>query len=152
MTTERELRESPSVEPALSVDSALLEPVACDELPRWDHDDFHGAAEEPWASFCRFFLRCFSEAVPAYIPLGVPLWLDIDGPLGKPRTQRLFCCHDVGGAIKGRLRGDINWGSGEQADHLAGATQSQGHTYLLYLLLPPLLPKARCSSLLGIQR
>jgi membrane-bound lytic murein transglycosylase A len=41
--------------------------------------------------------------------------------------------HDVGSAIKGTERGDIYFGSGDEAGRLAGVTKQPGH---LYALLP----------------
>ena len=70
---------------------------------------------------------------PVHIPLGSPLWLDTEGPGDTPPIQRLFFGQDVGGAIKGPIRGDIYWGSGDEAGHLAGMTNSKGS---LYLFLP----------------
>ncbi len=69
---------------------------------------------------------------PSFVPLGTPLWLDVEHPNGG-RLQRLVIAQDTGGAIKGPLRGDFFWGSGPEAEALAGRMQSQG-TY--YLLLP----------------
>lgn len=69
---------------------------------------------------------------PAYIPLGVPLWLDTSDADGVP-LQRLMLAQDVGSAIKGPVRGDFFWGFGEKAFAKAGAMKAKG-TY--YVLLP----------------
>jgi len=67
---------------------------------------------------------------PAFVPLGVPLWLDtLDGRGGT--LQRLMVAQDTGGAIKGPVRGDFFWGAGEDAGTQAGAMQSRGRYYLL---------------------
>jgi membrane-bound lytic murein transglycosylase A len=42
---------------------------------------------------------------------------------------------DIGGAIKGPVRGDFFWGYGEEALHYAGRMKQTGRYYLL-------LPKA----------
>ena len=68
----------------------------------------------------------------AYIPLGVPLWLDTTDASGTP-LQRLMLAQDVGSAIKGPVRGDFFWGFGEEAFARAGAMKAKG-TY--YVLLP----------------
>ena len=69
---------------------------------------------------------------PAFLALGVPVWLDIAYP-GEPgdRLRRLVVAQDTGGAIKGPVRGDVFWGPGADADARAGSMQQQGHYYLL---------------------
>lgn len=69
---------------------------------------------------------------PAYIPLGIPLWLDTTSSDGTP-LQRLVMAQDTGSAIKGPIRGDFFWGSGETAFDEACGMKSTG-TY--YALLP----------------
>jgi membrane-bound lytic murein transglycosylase A len=71
---------------------------------------------------------------PAFVPLGLPIWLDTTDGQGAP-IQRLMIAQDTGGAIKGPVRGDFFWGAGATAAAQAGAMQSRGHYYLL-------LPKA----------
>jgi len=68
---------------------------------------------------------------PSFIPLGAPLWLDVeeDGP--TPAIRRLVVAQDTGGAIKGALRGDFFWGAGAEEEEKAGAMQSRGAYYLL---------------------
>ncbi len=71
---------------------------------------------------------------PAFVPLGIPVWLDAENPAKQgPRLQRLVVAQDTGGAIKGAVRGDLFWGAGSEAEANAGMMQSAG-TY--YLLLP----------------
>lgn len=67
---------------------------------------------------------------PAFIPLGSLIWLDTTDSNGKP-LQRLVMAQDTGGAIKGSMRGDFFWGSGDDAAAQAGAMQSKGRYYLL---------------------
>ena len=73
---------------------------------------------------------------PAFLALGLPVWLDLDYP-GEPqgRLRRLVVAQDTGGAIKGPVRGDVFWGPGPEAEARAGAMQQKGRYYLL-------LPKA----------
>ncbi|MGC2854698.1 murein transglycosylase A [Novispirillum sp. DQ9] len=70
-----------------------------------------------------------------YVPLTVPLWLDTVDPDNRP-LRRLVVAQDVGSAIKGVVRGDFFWGSGEAALADAGRMKSRGTWYLL-------LPRSR---------
>jgi len=71
---------------------------------------------------------------PAFLPLGVPVWLDTKAPDGTP-LQRLMVAQDVGSAIKGPIRGDLFWGTGPRPLNLPGRMKSNGRYYVL-------LPKA----------
>ena len=66
-----------------------------------------------------------------FIPLGVPLWLDVKERFIAGATRRLVIAQDTGGAIKGPVRGDLFWGSGDAAGTAAGAMNALGHYYLL---------------------
>ena len=68
------------------------------------------------------------------IPLGALLWLETTGP-NKEKIEKLVIAQDIGGAIKGIVRGDYFWGHGEQALLSAGKMNSTGQYYIL-------LPKA----------
>ena len=68
---------------------------------------------------------------PTYIPMGVPLWLDIDHPQKESKIQKMVVAQDKGGAIKGVIRGDYFWGFGGEAEKLAGNMKSRGNYYLL---------------------
>lgn len=77
---------------------------------------------------------------PAFVPYGVPLWVDTTDPaVGNAPLRRLLVAQDTGGAIKGPIRGDLFWGSGEEAGAAAGSMKQQGRWYLL-------LPKAAVAS------
>jgi len=67
----------------------------------------------------------------AFIPLGVPLWLDTRDPHSGAPLRRLVVAQDTGGAIKGPVRGDLFWGSGAAAGDRAGAMKSPGRYYIL---------------------
>jgi membrane-bound lytic murein transglycosylase A len=74
---------------------------------------------------------------PAFMPLGAPVWLDTFWPIdsreakqGQP-FRRLMLAQDVGSAIKGPVRGDIFWGSGEKALAFAGTMRQKGRWFLL---------------------
>jgi len=66
----------------------------------------------------------------AYIPLGSILWLETKAPNGD-NIHKALMAEDVGGAIKGGVRGDYFWGHGEQALAEAGRMNSKGRYYLL---------------------
>jgi membrane-bound lytic murein transglycosylase A len=73
----------------------------------------------------------------SYLALGLPLWLDTTWPVdhgdrkkGDP-FRRLMVAQDVGSAIKGPVRGDIFWGSGEEALRFAGNMKNTGSYYIL---------------------
>ena len=66
-----------------------------------------------------------------FVPLGVPLWLDVEQRFIAGATRRLVIAQDTGGAIKGPVRGDFYWGSGDAAGNAAGATNATGRYYLL---------------------
>lgn len=74
---------------------------------------------------------------PAFVPLGLPLWLDTTWPIAHGTTKkgaplrRLMLAQDVGTAIKGPVRGDFFWGSGEDALTFAGAMKNPGNWFLL---------------------
>ena len=67
---------------------------------------------------------------PASVNLGMPVWLDTTDAEGNP-FQRLMVAQDTGGAIKGAVRGDVYWGTGDQAAAQAGAMQSHGRYFIL---------------------
>ena len=68
---------------------------------------------------------------PAHLPLGVPLWLETTWPATERPLQRLMVAQDTGSAIKGVVRGDFFWGSGESALEQAGRMRQQGRYWLL---------------------
>ncbi len=71
---------------------------------------------------------------PKLVDLGVPIWLTSHFP-GQPEQplNRLVLAQDTGGAIKGNVRADVFWGTGEDAEKMAGLMKSPGQ---LYVLLP----------------
>ncbi|MCL9682716.1 murein transglycosylase A [Legionella maioricensis] len=71
-----------------------------------------------------------------WIPMGAPLWLSTSRPDSKnPDTskpmQRLMVAQDTGGAIRGKVRGDVFWGGGDKATLIAGHMKNEGHYWLL---------------------
>jgi membrane-bound lytic murein transglycosylase A len=70
----------------------------------------------------------------SFISLGTPLWLNTTHPNHyQPNLQKLMVAQDTGGAIKGVVRGDYFWGSGNNAGNYAGKMNSKGN---LFILLP----------------
>jgi membrane-bound lytic murein transglycosylase A len=72
---------------------------------------------------------------PRYHRLGAPIWVEAKGladDAGRP-FQRLMIAQDTGSAIRGQVRGDIFWGSGEAAGRIAGATK---HPCNFIVLIP----------------
>ncbi|MDP9139061.1 MAG: murein transglycosylase A [Pseudomonadota bacterium] len=73
---------------------------------------------------------------------GTPLWIDtrVAGGVGKPEQsfRQLMIAQDTGSAIKGRVRGDIFFGAGEEAAWKAGHLKSPGQ---MIALLPKPLAK-----------
>lgn len=83
----------------------------------------------------------YSIAVdPRYIPLGAPVFLQTTHPLSDRPLERLAMAQDTGGAIRGAVRADFFWGTGEGAGAEAGRMQQQGRLWLLWPRGEP-LPK-----------
>ncbi len=69
---------------------------------------------------------------PKYAPLGGLVYIDVPHPEPRnPPIQRLVVAEDTGGAIKGPIRGDLFWGTGDAAGEKAGRMAAQGRYYLL---------------------
>lgn len=66
-------------------------------------------------------------ADPNFVPLGAPIWLDLD----RPEANGLWIAQDTGGAIKGANRFDTFWGAGDEARRIAGGMSGRGRAYLL---------------------
>ena len=77
---------------------------------------------------------------PTFMPYGAPLWLDTTWPASDRPLRRLLVAQDTGSAIKGPVRGDLYWGSGEAALEQAGRMSERG-TY--YLFLPKAVAQRR---------
>ena len=67
----------------------------------------------------------------AFIPLGVPIWLEAQERFSNGVYRRLVIAQDTGGAIKGPVRGDLFWGYGREAAEGAGGMNARGRYYLL---------------------
>ena len=69
---------------------------------------------------------------PDVIELGLPVWVDTKLPTAAQEPyQRLMHAQDTGGAIKGYVRADVFFGTGERAEKLAGSMKQLGRLYVL---------------------
>ena len=75
-------------------------------------------------------------ADPRYVPLGAPVWLDMQ----RDKADGLWIAQDTGGAIKGANRFDTFWGAGDDAREIAGSMSASGNALIL-------LPKAAAARL-----
>nr|WP_260927999.1 murein transglycosylase A [Novosphingobium sp. 9] len=66
-------------------------------------------------------------ADPQFVPLGAPVWLDLD----RREASGVWVAQDTGGAIKGANRFDTFWGAGAQATVTAGGMSGHGRALLL---------------------
>ena len=78
---------------------------------------------------------------PKFIPLGAPVFLSTTQPNTSEPLERLMVAQDTGGAIRGGVRADFYWGSGDEAGRKAGSMKQQGK---IWILLPRdyVFPKA----------
>jgi membrane-bound lytic murein transglycosylase A len=71
---------------------------------------------------------------PSYHALGTPIYISVPsmrhGGVATP-FHRLMVGQDVGSAIRGAERGDIYFGSGDEAAKLAGSTKNPGRFFVL---------------------
>lgn len=79
-------------------------------------------------------------ADPKFIPLGAPVWLDLD----RNEADGLWVAQDTGGAIKGANRVDTFWGAGDAARVTAGGMTGRGAGLIF-------LPKAVATRLMASQ-
>lgn len=61
-----------------------------------------------------------------FIPLGAPVFLSMD----RVDANGLWIAQDTGGAIKGSNRVDTFWGSGREAEAIAGGMSARGTAFL----------------------
>ncbi|MCW1985022.1 UNVERIFIED_ORG: membrane-bound lytic murein transglycosylase A [Sphingomonas sp. R1F5B] len=71
--------------------------------------------------------RTTVAADPAFVPLGAPVWLQVD----RPQVSGLWVAQDTGGAIKGPNRFDSFWGAGADARLTAGGMSAHGQALVL---------------------
>ncbi len=70
---------------------------------------------------------------PRYVPLGAPVHIATNWPNTDKPLQRLMLAQDTGGAIRGAVRADFFWGSGEEAAREAGRMKQ---ALRMWVLLP----------------
>jgi membrane-bound lytic murein transglycosylase A len=68
---------------------------------------------------------------PKFIPLGAPIFLSTTQPNTNEPLERLMVAQDTGGAIRGGVRADFYWGSGDEAGRKAGSMKQQGKIWIL---------------------
>jgi membrane-bound lytic murein transglycosylase A len=68
---------------------------------------------------------------PKFIPLGAPIFLSTTQPNSSDLLERLMIAQDTGGAIRGGVRADFYWGSGDDAGRKAGSMKQQGKIWAL---------------------
>lgn len=64
---------------------------------------------------------------PAFVPLGAPVWLQLDQKV----ASGLWVAQDTGGAIQGANRFDTFWGAGSEARRIAGGMTARGRALIL---------------------
>ena len=64
---------------------------------------------------------------PKFVPLGAPVFLDLD----RDEADGLWVAQDTGGAIKGANRFDTFWGAGTFAEATAGGMSASGSALIL---------------------
>jgi len=69
---------------------------------------------------------------PQAVPYGTPLWLDTTEPLSATPLRRLVMAQDTGGAITGAVRIDLFFGTGAQAEQLAGRMKQPLRVWALW--------------------
>ncbi|MFA7270307.1 MAG: MltA domain-containing protein [Sterolibacterium sp.] len=73
-----------------------------------------------------------SIAVDArYTILGAPVWLATTSPNSERPLIRMMLAQDTGGAIRGPVRADFYWGSGNDAGSQAGKMRQRGQMWIL---------------------
>ena len=65
------------------------------------------------------------------LPLGTPVYVATTWPNTPRPLNLLMLAQDTGGAIRGALRGDFYWGSGEAAGREAGRMRQRARMWLL---------------------
>lgn len=70
---------------------------------------------------------------PRHVPLGAPAYIATTWPNTDKPLQRLMLAQDTGGAIRGAVRADFFWGSGEDAAREAGRMKQ---ALRMWVLLP----------------
>ena len=65
------------------------------------------------------------------VPIGSLIWLDTVHPVDGRAWRRAVMGQDTGGAITGRIRADVFWGFGPEAERAAGTMKHPGRMWVL---------------------
>jgi len=71
--------------------------------------------------------RATVAADPNFVPLGAPVYLQLD----RREASGIWVAQDTGGAIKGANRFDTFWGAGTEAVTIAGGMSASGEALIL---------------------
>ena len=92
-----------------------------------------GIASGPLGTLGAPLTAGYSVAVDQrYVPLGAPVFLATTWPLSAQPLERLMAAQDTGGAIRGAVRADFYWGTGNEAGALAGRMRQRGRMWILW--------------------
>lgn len=69
---------------------------------------------------------------PNTVPLGSLVFITTTRPDNDGGIHRLVAAQDTGGAIRGTVRADFFWGTGDAAGELAGKMKQEGKLWLLW--------------------
>ena len=100
--------------------------IFCPERDNQDHGPL-GALEIPLSEGRSLAVDTAFHAIGTPVHVTVPTLC----PWGEKSFQRLMIAQDVGSAIRGPERGDIYFGSGDEAGRLAGGTKHPGRFVVL---------------------
>lgn len=67
---------------------------------------------------------------PVHVLLGLPVWVNLQ-TVNEPQFSKLMIAQDVGSAIKGQTRGDLFFGTGDEAGFRAGQVNTNGDFIVL---------------------
>ncbi len=66
------------------------------------------------------------------VPYGSPIWIESSNPVTNTPIAQGTLAQDTGGAIRGRVRADYFWGTGEEAGTAAGLTRQPLKMWLIW--------------------
>ncbi|HEX4917096.1 MAG TPA: MltA domain-containing protein [Limnobacter sp.] len=66
------------------------------------------------------------------VPYGSMIWIESSDPVTQRTMEQGTLAQDTGGAIRGRVRADYFWGTGEEAGQAAGLTRQPLKMWLLW--------------------
>lgn len=66
------------------------------------------------------------------VPYGSPVWIESSDPVKNTPIAQGTLAQDTGGAIRGRVRADYFWGTGDEAGEAAGLTRQPLKMWLIW--------------------